>query len=61
MNATALILVHKHPSNDPEPSDADMKMTKEIQKGCNALGLTLHDHIIIGAGREISLRSSNLI
>lgn len=32
-------------------------MTKEIQKGCKTLGLTLHDHIIVGAGREISLRA----
>ena len=57
MNATALILVHNHPSGDPEPSDADLKMTKEIHKGCKALGLTLHDHIIVGAGRETSLRA----
>ena len=57
MNASALILVHNHPSGDPEPSDADLKMTKEIQKGCKTLGLTLHDHIIVGAGREISLRA----
>jgi len=57
MNASALILVHNHPSGDPEPSDADLKMTKEIQKGCKTLGLTLHDHIIVGAGREVSLRA----
>ena len=50
-------MVHNHPSGDPEPSDADLKMTKEIQTGCKTLGLTLHDHIIVGAGREISLRA----
>jgi len=56
LNASALILVHNHPSGDPEPSDADIAMTKEVQKACAALGLTLHDHIITGAGREVSLR-----
>jgi len=56
LNASALILVHNHPSGDPTPSDADLAMTKEIQKGCRFLGLTLHDHIIVGAGSEISLR-----
>ncbi len=56
LNASALILVHNHPSGDPEPSDADISMTKEVQKACAALGLTLHDHIITGAGWEVSLR-----
>ena len=57
LNASALILVHNHPSGDPEPSDADIAMTRDVQKACSALGLTLHDHIITGAGREVSLRS----
>ena len=57
LNATALILVHNHPSGDPEPSRADITMTKEIQKGCKVLGLALHDHIIVGFGREVSLRA----
>lgn len=56
LNASALILVHNHPSGDPEPSDTDIAMTKEVQKACQALGLVLHDHIIVGAGREVSLR-----
>lgn len=56
LNASALILVHNHPSGDPEPSEADIAMTKEVQKACGVLGLTLHDHIIVGAGREVSLR-----
>ena len=49
-------LAHNHPSGDPTPSEADLSMTKEIQKGCKYLGLTLHDHIIVGAGHEVSLR-----
>jgi DNA repair protein RadC len=56
LNASALILVHNHPSGDPEPSEADISMTKEVQKACEVLGLALHDHIIVGAGREVSLR-----
>ena len=56
LNASALILVHNHPSGDPEPSEADIAMTKEVEKACRVLGLTLHDHIIVGAGRELSLR-----
>ena len=50
-------MVHNHPSGDPTPSEADLTMTKEIQKGCRYLGLTLHDHIIVGAGTELSLRA----
>jgi DNA repair protein RadC len=57
LNATALIIVHNHPAGDPEPSAADLAMTKEIQKACKVLGVTLHDHIIVGAGRESSLRA----
>ena len=55
LNASALILIHNHPSGDPTPSEAELSMTKEIQKGCKYLGLTLHDHIIVGAGAEVSL------
>lgn len=57
LGAVALILVHNHPAGDPEPSSADLVMTKEIQKGCEFLGITLHDHIITGACREVSLRA----
>jgi len=57
LNATALIIVHNHPAGDPEPSLSDIAMTKEIQKSCKVLGVTLHDHIIVGIGRELSLRA----
>ena len=57
LGASTLIMVHNHPSGDPTPSEADLSMTKEIQKGCRYLGLTLHDHIIVGAGTELSLRA----
>lgn len=57
LNATALILVHNHPSGDPTPSPADISMTKTLQKGCKFLDLTLHDHIIAAGGRTYSLKS----
>ena len=55
LNASALILVHNHPAGDSDPSEADISMTRMVHKACNALGLTLHDHIIVGAERETSL------
>ena len=57
LNASALILVHNHPSGDPTPSEADIAMTRQIEAAADVLGLTLHDHLIIGRGREVSLRA----
>ncbi|MFV0491258.1 MAG: RadC family protein, partial [Pseudorhodobacter sp.] len=48
LNASALILVHNHPSGDPTPSEADITMTGQIRETAEALGITLHDHLIIG-------------
>lgn len=56
LNASALILVHNHPSGDPTPSESDIEMTQKVQKACEALGLCLHDHLIIGKSNEISFR-----
>jgi DNA repair protein RadC len=61
LNASALILVHNHPSGDPTPSDADLAMTAQVQDACHALGLTLHDHLIIGKSRELSFRSAGYL
>ena len=61
LNASALILVHNHPSGDPTPSDADIAMTGQVKLACDALGLTLHDHLIIGKSRELSFRSEGLL
>lgn len=61
LNASALILVHNHPSGDPTPSDEDITMTTRIQQACDALGIALHDHLIVGKSREISFRSAGLI
>jgi DNA repair protein RadC len=61
LNASALILVHNHPSGDPTPSDADLSMTAQVKEACQARGLVLHDHLIIGKSRELSFRSSGYL
>ncbi len=61
MNASALILVHNHPSGDPTPSTQDIQMTKQIGMAAAALGIELHDHLIIGRSRELSFRSEGLL
>jgi DNA repair protein RadC len=59
--ASALILVHNHPSGDPTPSKADIAVTRDIVKAAAPLGVTVHDHIIIGRGRHTSLRDMGLL
>ncbi|MBV9523845.1 MAG: hypothetical protein JO010_13685 [Alphaproteobacteria bacterium] len=49
-----------HPSGDPTPSKADVETTREVAKAAALLGVTLHDHIIIGRGRHVSLKSLGL-
>ncbi|MBI1417165.1 MAG: DNA repair protein RadC [Limimaricola sp.] len=61
LNASALILVHNHPSGDPTPSQADIAMTAQVEAAAQALGLTLHDHLIVGKSRELSFRAEGLI
>jgi DNA repair protein RadC len=61
LNASALILVHNHPSGDPTPSDADIAMTTQIQAAAETLGLTLHDHLIVGKERELSFRAEGYL
>lgn len=61
LNASALILVHNHPSGDPTPSKADISVTREIVKAAAPLNLTVHDHLIIGRGRHTSLREMGLL
>jgi DNA repair protein RadC len=56
LSASALILVHNHPSGDPTPSKADIAVTKDIVNAGKPLGVTVHDHVIIGRGRHTSLR-----
>jgi DNA repair protein RadC len=61
LNASALILVHNHPSGDPTPSQADISMTMQVQEACRVLNLTLHDHLIIGKERELSFRAQGYL
>jgi DNA repair protein RadC len=61
LQASALILVHNHPSGDPTPSKADIAVTRDIVKAAQPLGLTVHDHLIIGRGRHNSLRDLGLL
>ena len=61
IGASALILVHNHPSGDPTPSTADIAVTNEIIKTAAPLGITVHDHLIIGRGRHTSLRDLGVI
>ena len=61
LSATAIILVHNHPSGDPTPSRADIDMTKVIVDVLNPLGVTVHDHIIIGREGHASMKGLQLI
>ena len=61
LHATAMILVHNHPSGDPTPSAEDIAMTREVRAAGQGLGIVLQDHIIIGNGRWVSFRKEGLI
>jgi DNA repair protein RadC len=61
LSATALILVHNHPSGDPTPSQADVQMTKAIVDIAAPLGIAVHDHIIVGKNGHVSLKGMRLI
>ena len=59
--AAAIILVHNHPSGDPSPSRADIDITRAIAAAGKAMGIALHDHLIVGTGGHVSLRAQGLI
>jgi DNA repair protein RadC len=61
LSATAIILVHNHPSGDPTPSNADIQMTKQIAEIAGSLGISVHDHIIVGKNGHASLKGLRLI
>ncbi len=61
LSATAIILVHNHPSGDPTPSRADIQMTQQIQEIAKPLGISVHDHIIVGKEGHASLKGLRLI
>ncbi len=61
LTASALILVHNHPSGDPSPSRADVDMTRRIIDVCRPMGLTVHDHVIVGKDRVASFHEMGLL
>ena len=61
VGATALIMVHNHPSGDPTPSPEDIAVTKEVAAAARSLGIALHDHIVVGRGTHASFKSLGLL
>jgi DNA repair protein RadC len=61
LSATAVILVHNHPSGDPTPSSADIQMTQAIVDAARPFAIAVHDHIIVGRGGHASLKAMKLI
>lgn len=60
-NATALILAHNHPSGDPAPSREDVAITEAISRAVETVGVTVHDHIVVGRQRWLSFRQEKLL
>ena len=61
LHATALILVHNHPSGDPSPSKADIQMTLQISNAAHAVGVSVHDHVIVGRGGHLSFKAQGIL
>ncbi|MDB5412320.1 MAG: radC [Rubritepida sp.] len=61
LHATAIVLVHNHPSGDATPSRADIEMTRQVKAAASMLGITLHDHLIIGRDTPLSFRKEGLL
>ena len=61
LNASAMIIAHNHPSGDPTPSSADIEMTRKVVDAARALGLAVHDHVIVGGASVASLKSLGLM
>ena len=61
LGATALIMVHNHPSGDPTPSKADIEMTREVREAAEKLGITLHDHLVVSKDGYTSFKTMGLL
>jgi DNA repair protein RadC len=61
LGATALIIVHNHPSGDPTPSSQDIRLTRDLVEAGRHMKVTVHDHVIVGAQGRTSMRASGLI
>lgn len=61
LGASAIIMVHNHPSGDPTPSRADIEITRAVRDAGKAVGIVLHDHVIVARGRHASMKNMSLI
>ncbi len=61
LNASALILVHNHPSGDPTPSQTDVEMTRRIDDAAKSVGIVIHDHVVVGKASDASFRALGLL
>jgi DNA repair protein RadC len=61
LGATALIIVHNHPSGDPSPSDQDIRITQDLVEAARHMKIQVHDHVIVGASGRTSMRAMGLI
>lgn len=61
LHASAVVLAHNHPSGDPTPSREDVALTAEIARAAALMGMTVHDHIIVGMGKWVSFRREQLL
>lgn len=64
LDASALILCHNHPSGDPQPSQCDIALTRKIMEACKVMEIVVHDHVIVGFGREnyaFSMRAAGML
>ena len=60
-SAASIILLHNHPSGDPTSSQADLEMTRQVVAALSAVGITVHDHVVVGRNRHLSFKSQKLI
>jgi DNA repair protein RadC len=61
LGASAIILVHNHPSGDPTPSQSDIDTTRQLAAALGTINVVLHDHVIVGRNKEVSLRKTKLM
>jgi DNA repair protein RadC len=61
LHATAIVLAHNHPSGDPTPSRDDVTLTREIARAAATMGISVHDHVVIGRGKFLSFKAEQLL
>jgi DNA repair protein RadC len=61
LGATAIVMVHNHPSGDPSPSQADIRLTRDLIEAGRHMKIAVHDHVIVGATGRSSLKALGLI